>query len=366
MGSMKISKCLLIWLIFILAISPVALGQPSKFKIDGIITGQYKPRIYLFYEDHFQQKDSLSAVIKDGHFHFSVRADLPVLCRIHFGENTNVQEFYVDGANTNLLLSARLSNEKGVGSDTIVTRSHLIIVGIRGSPTDDIRRAFIVWQRSLDSSKLSPVDKAQRYYQRLYSVIRNHPGSKASAYLLSKASDLRYSQVDSLRKMLDPALKSSWEWQSIDRLLSADKARRNRGIGIALHEVELEDQAGKKVNTRDLRNKYVLFDFWASWCHPCRALNPGLKLMYSRYHDKGFEIVGISLDKERSDWIKAIKADGLTWPQLDDSLSVNGEIEKFYDIFYVPASILLDSNRQVVGFDMSQEQIGKFLEGRLK
>jgi len=197
-------------------------------------------------------------------------------------------------------------------------------------------------------------------------VIRQHPGSKASAYLLSKASYLRYSEVDSLRAMLDPALKGSWEWRSIDRLLAGKQADRHRLDGASFHDAVLEDQMGRKVNTRNLRSRYVLFDFWASWCHPCRSMNPGWMKLYARYHDKGFEMVGISLDKDRSDWLKAVRTDRLTWPQLNDSLSVNGDIEKYYDIFYVPASILLDSDGKVIGFNLSQQQIGELLEDRLK
>jgi thiol-disulfide isomerase/thioredoxin len=363
---MEMANRVFCWLMVFAALPASGIGQVRDFQIDGTITGQYKSRIFLFYEDEFAEKDSLTALISHGRFHFSLRADQPILCRLHFGENTNIQEFYAAGPKVRLVLTGHLSTEKPPGSDSTITRSHFSIVGIQGSPIDGIRRSFLEWKGSLDSSSLSSADKAQRCYERLHSLIEQHPGSKISAYLLGKASNLSYSQVDSLRRILNPSLNGSFECRMVSRSLAGIKASQHRNTGVPFHNAEIVDQAGNHVTTGEFKSAYILYDFWASWCHPCRAQNPGWKKLYARFHDKGFEIVGISLDQERQQWLKAIKMDGLTWPQLDDPLGVNGDIAKYYDIFYVPASILVDENGTVQGFNMSQQQISELLETRLK
>lgn len=107
----------------------------------------------------------------------------------------------------------------------------------------------------------------------------------------------------------------------------------------------------QSLSLAQLRGKYVLIDFWASWCGPCRRENPNVRVLYEKYHDKGFEILGVSLDRERGAWIKAIEADGLRWPQISDLKGWNSEHAKIYNVTSIPKAILLDREGKIVAHE---------------
>jgi thiol-disulfide isomerase/thioredoxin len=113
--------------------------------------------------------------------------------------------------------------------------------------------------------------------------------------------------------------------------------------------ISISDYAGK--------GKYVLLDFWASWCGPCRAENPKVVSLYNDYKNKGFEIVGISLDENKDAWIKGIKDDGITWPQMSDLKGWKSEATIKYSIQGIPFTVLLDKEGKVIAKNLKIEEL---------
>lgn len=105
---------------------------------------------------------------------------------------------------------------------------------------------------------------------------------------------------------------------------------------------------GEAVSLSDFRGKVVLLDFWASWCGPCRRENPNVVKVYEKYKDKGFEILGVSLDRDRDKWLKAIEADGLTWPHVSDLKGWQNEVAQLYGVRSIPHTVLIDAEGQVI------------------
>jgi peroxiredoxin len=136
---------------------------------------------------------------------------------------------------------------------------------------------------------------------------------------------------------------------------------RKLAVGSPAPDISLPDPDGNMVKLSSLKGSYVLIDFWASWCGPCRKENPNVVRLYQQYHDQGFEIFGVSLDRKAEDWVKAIKDDGLTWVQVSDLKYFESEAAREYNINAIPATILLDRDGNIIAKNLR----GKMLEDKL-
>lgn len=137
------------------------------------------------------------------------------------------------------------------------------------------------------------------------------------------------------------------------------KQLENVQIGKVAPEFSLPDTAGVSVSLSDFRGKYVLLDFWASWCPPCRRENPNVVKAFNEYKDKNFTIVGISLDKDKSKWMKAIADDNLAWTHLSDLKYWDSEIPALYGVRGIPANVLLDPDGVIVAKNITGEDLHK-------
>jgi peroxiredoxin len=119
-------------------------------------------------------------------------------------------------------------------------------------------------------------------------------------------------------------------------------------VGQPAPEISLPTPEGEIRSLSDLRGKVVLIDFWASWCRPCRMENPAVVAAYQKYKDKGFEILGVSLDRNKDQWINAIKKDGLDWHHVSDLQFWQSEAAKSYGVHSIPYTVLVDPKGKVI------------------
>ncbi|MGN6645383.1 MAG: redoxin domain-containing protein [Cytophaga sp.] len=154
------------------------------------------------------------------------------------------------------------------------------------------------------------------------------------------------------------------------KLFLAQKQAKEKGspaaIGKEAPEFALPDTKGKMVRLSSLRGKYILLDFWASWCGPCRQESPNVVRAYNKYKGSKFDILSVSLDNDKAAWLKAIDKDGLTWTHVSDLTAWESSVVKLYQVEGIPATFLLDPNGIVVARDLRGEELDKKLEELLK
>ena len=179
---------------------------------------------------------------------------------------------------------------------------------------------------------------------------------------LSIASQLDPKQVQEVLKDARPAFKEKDQVKSLLKIVDSKGKIASSG---QYQDVELVDPNGVKasLSAHVGKSKYVLIDFWASWCQPCMQEMPNVLSIYSKYKAKGLEIVGISLDKDKESWLNAVKENNMTWPQLND---VDGKATQIYGVQSIPHTILVDQTGKIVADNLRGEEIEAKLSELLK
>lgn len=191
-------------------------------------------------------------------------------------------------------------------------------------------------------------------------VINDMDGSfsaLAAIGMLNPRSDFQF--LDSLIIVLDERYPNTKTIVNVKQQLDEMRAL---SIGQPAPEISLPNPDGHTVNLSDLRGNYVLIDFWAAWCKPCREENPNVVRLYNEYNDRGFEVFGVSLDRTREAWLRGIQEDGLVWTQVSDLQYFNSVAADTYQINAIPATYLIDPDGKIIAKDLR----GSRLEDKLK
>lgn len=134
-------------------------------------------------------------------------------------------------------------------------------------------------------------------------------------------------------------------------------------IGQKAPDLVFQNPEGKTMKLSDLKGKVVLIDFWAAWCRPCRMENPNVVKAYQKYHDKGFEVFSVSLDKDKASWVNAIKQDGLVWPyHVSDLLFWQSKAAQIYGVRSIPHTVLVDKNGRIIAKNLRGPALEQALE----
>ena len=206
----------------------------------------------------------------------------------------------------------------------------------------------------------------------LKQVVNTNTNATICALALSWASrsfprsDFESSLSDLLRKYPDngvlAALKQSYDLQKEQMTQQEARSGENSWVGKQAPDLALPDASGHTVSLASFKGKYVLVDFWASWCGPCRAENPNVVHAYNEFKGKNFAIVGVSLDKEKDAWQEAVRADKLDWTQISDLKYWGSEAVKTFNFDGIPFNILIDPQGKII----AQGLRGDDLENKLK
>jgi thiol-disulfide isomerase/thioredoxin len=354
----------------------------NQFVLNGKLKGENTGIMYLYYSNSNHAREKDSAAITNGKFSFRGKIDQPTMAYLVLKEETrnqyNSTSFFMEPAVMTVVLPVnKFSDAKFTGSKT--QKEFAVLQGKKQKVEER-------WKIVMDT--LSAVNKRSNVeFQKLkdwvltpyeaeakeidHAFFAAHPQSQVTAYMLRfYVSSL---PLDSLQFYYDKLGKKLQQTNDGKDLANEIQKLRGGSPGSLAKDFATTDINGNELSLSDFKGKYVLLDFWASWCVPCRAGNPHLKELYAKYHDKGIEFVGVSDDDSKPGaWHKAVEKDGLPWRHIlrgfdMDKLMKNEpnpkDISAKYGISSLPTKILIDRSGKIIG--RYSEESGR-LDAKLK
>lgn len=368
-----------ILILLIILLPNMIYAQRKDFKIEGIFSsGKIQGKVHYNYSERgITVKDS--AVVADGKFQLT-------------GKVLGIQRAYFSFIPAGMEHTKQAWRDSRTlfiepGSFKIVADSSLSGAKILGSPINSEYQVYMapleavarerkpVWDEYIKikaaDRKTSPraaelkarIDETTvKREELLKNYVHTHPKSYFSIEAITELMGpyVVVEKVEKLWQGLDPELKNSYNGRIINAALSGSKATDVNSKAPAFSQ---PDTSGKMVNLSDIKGKYVFVDFWASWCHPCRAENPNVLKAYNTYKNRNFTVVGISIDfeKDHGKWIKAIHEDGMPWTQLLSPANIDGGAMKTYGVRAIPSNFLIDPNGIIVGKNLHGPELQKRL-----
>lgn len=366
--------------LLVLVSSRFAQAQYQGFVIKGDLSALKAPAemVYLNYYLAGQSYQD-SARVKDDHYRFAGNITEPVQAglRVKYKESRVSQAAIPFNSKRDYAVVFLEPSEI-----TVTSVDSFSNVTVAGSKADDEYRKLQLMAKPYDdqlallyvkmnaAKKENNPEAAKMLEQMVDSIdgvanekvygayVKAHPASPVALYALRNWAgyEMDADKVEPVFKMLPASTRNTVSGKDLAEKIAIAK---KTGIGQVAMDFTQNDTLGKPVSLGSFRGKYVLLDFWASWCGPCRAENPNLVKAFNKYKEKGFQVLSVSLDRPgaKDRWLKAIHDDGLQWYHVSDLQFWNNAVARQYGIEAIPQNLLIDPDGKIVGKNLQGEKL---------
>ncbi|WP_341838084.1 TlpA disulfide reductase family protein [Chitinophaga pollutisoli] len=351
----------------------------EKLEITAKLGGMKDGERVLFWMPLGDVRDS--TFVKDGSFSKTINmTGGGTTCIIHIGEDMNEAKgmfLYVEPGKLNFTGKGPYFDDAEITGSPFVEEWKQMDMELAGLRVNDAKLSELEAEVA-EAMSVGDADAKQAIEAEMWKLkqanaktamdwLMQHPNVGAGSYLVNVyLSVLPRAEFLAFAEKLGPKVRNTHTVKYMIEQRTGASVEVNASLGKAAPGFTLEDVDGKKFSLSDFKGKYVLVDFWASWCKPCREQNPKLVEMHNKFKSKGLEVVSISIDDDREKWKQAVKEDQLSWLQLIGDAGRNSKIMKDYKVIGIPLAVLIDKNGNLLKIGLRGDNLEAELNALIK
>lgn len=358
---------LLAGLLFLMAKSDVS--AQTGYHINGKIADFDQPSIAYLYKFTEKGRELIdSTAVNNGTFNFRGLVQHPCSASVQIKKVRRSLSLFLENENYELLMQSDWKNKEEIhgGKEMAIKEAYEAETAELSAQMREISGRYEKLpkeERIKEGEELNALNAKEMGIR--YKYIRKYPSSLAVLNIMRPQFEvMNLKELQEMKTLFSTTLSYAPEYKRLLKLYDL-KATASL-IGKQAPDFSLSTLAGKSFSLSALKGKYVVLDFWASWCTPCRAANQKIKPIYEHYKNKGFEMVSLSMDDQRNLWENAVKKDGLPWIQVLELSGIKGSaIAQKYGVVSLPTVFLLDKTGKVIAQNISEKELEELLNHSL-